>query len=150
MLYVLLLTEICSILCLSWSIRRIRQESLCVFSHVSRRFFPCTVFSKYVSRIWRQFCVPQMTRNLPYSPHMLKYFPQFSEYAQILSAHSPNTQKKFLLSKMHGDFKGIVFRKKCGMNILQISKKFFTLCLYGRLMAKNKKTQDISVNIGLT
>ncbi len=40
---------------------------------------------------------------------------------------------------MPGDFKGIVFRKKCGMNILQISKKNFTLCLYGRLMAKNKK-----------
>ncbi len=93
--FVLLLTEIYTLLCL-WRIRRIRQDSLCVFSmyaQILSAHSPSTF--KYFPRIRRRFCVPQITLICHVLHIRLNTFHVFSEYAQILSAHSPQVLKYF-------------------------------------------------------
>jgi len=66
--FILLLHEIFTVLCLLAS------------SPCTHRFFP---------RILRQFCEPQTTLNLPYSPYTIKYFLYVSsESAEIMNTQS--------------------------------------------------------------
>ena len=96
-LLLLLLTEIYTLLCLLANQENTPRASL---RHLHVRIIPFRVFSepnmfKYFPRIRRRFCVPQITLICHILHLRLNTFCVFSEYAQILSAQSPQVPKSF-------------------------------------------------------